>query len=53
MVGVDGRRRVLLVEDDVFQLNIVAEMCKKCGYEVQTVGSGEGCIAPIEEQRKE
>ena len=27
MVGVDGRRRVLLVEDDVFQLNIVAEMC--------------------------
>ena len=30
------RREVLLVEDDVdvFQLNIVAEMCKKCGYDV-------------------
>ena len=40
--------RILVVEDDLFSAEAVAELCRQCDFAVELVSSGEQCLAALE-----
>ena len=39
---------ILLVEDDIFSVRVISELCRQCEFEVETCSNGEQCLAALE-----
>ncbi len=48
---VDNKRKILLVEDDVFMLELLSDKLRKSGFEVSVAVDGEECMKVLQSIR--